>query len=30
MYIETGAFSIQTIRTLFKDAAARGKSKLHQ
>ena len=30
MYTETGAFSTQSLRTLFKDAIARGKSKLHQ
>ena len=30
MYTETGAFSTQSLRTLFKDAIARGKSKLDQ
>ena len=30
MYTETGTFSSQGFRTLFKDALARGKSELHQ
>ena len=30
MYTDTGAFSTQSLGTLFKNAIARGKSKLHQ
>ena len=30
MYTETGAFSAKSFGTLFKDAIARGKSKVHQ